>query len=326
MIQTIANTLETLQKGKLDISYEENTEIATIDNTETPVAQIGETTYPTLESAIAAVPDNNTQTTVKLLRTIPLIEGITIGENKNVVLDMQYYDIKCFATDKAIENNGTLEIKGVDTSEAISITSGAEHGNNFELQDGRLVSTNHNNNTIAHTYIAIDLTERLGAVTVSVDAKISSEYSDYGYAIITDNPELPESTTASFIKISNQNTTGTYTSGCLRGGKIYYLHFMYVKDGSINKYDDTFTINSVKVDSIDPRIKSYSNTAIINNSELNIKKIKIDTDNVCGITNQGEAELVLSGTEITSTTRKCEKLLNNIRILLLTGSSSWLRR
>ena len=312
------------ENARLDISYEENTEIATIDNTETPVAQIGETTYPTLESAIAAVPDNNTQTTVKLLRTIPLIEGITIGENKNVVLDMQYYDIKCFATDKAIENNGTLEIKGVDTSEAISITSGAEHGNNFELQDGRLVSTNHNNNTIAHTYIAIDLTERLGAVTVSVDAKISSEYSDYGYAIITDNPELPESTTASFIKISNQNTTGTYTSGCLRGGKIYYLHFMYVKDGSINKYDDTFTINSVKVDSIDPRIKSYSNTAIINNSELNIKKIKIDTDNVCGITNQGEAELVLSGTEITSTTRKCEKLLNNIDNAKLTMNNAYI--
>ena len=299
------------ENARLDISYEDNTEIATIDDTAIPVAQIGETTYTSLESAIAAVPSNNTQTTIKMLRNIPLVEGITIPENKNIVLDMQYYDIRCFAADKTIENNGTLEIKAKESSGTIDITSGADHGNGFVLDDGKLVSTTHDNYGVNDTYVAVDLTNREGYVTIKVNASISSESNcDVGKAIITESADTPETFNGALINISGENG-GTYTSGKLKCGKMYYLHFRYQKDSSVNRGTDTFTINSVELAGVRTTIKSYSNTAIINNSKLDIKNVKIHAENVGGVVNLGSAELELNGAEITTTTTKCQKLLYN---------------
>lgn len=309
---TIIGVLNEIPENtRLDISYEDGTEIATIDDTGIPVAQIGETTYTSLESAIAAVPNDNTQTTIKMLRNIPLKDGLIIPENKNIVLDMQYYDIRCFAADKGIENNGTLEIKSKENSGTIDITSGADHGNGFILDDGKLVSTTHDNNGVNDTYVVVDLTDKQGYATIKVNASVSSENNcDWGYAIITNSPDTPESYNSAFIKISGENG-GTYTSEKLQCGKIYYLHFRYQKDSSINRGTDTFTINSVEIASVRTNIKTYSNTAIINNSKLDIKNVKVDTNNVYGIVNQGNAELELNGAEITTVSGKCQKLLYN---------------
>ena len=50
------------------------------------VAAIGEVTYESLQAAFDAVPTDNTQTTVRLLRNTE--EYVTVDENKNIILDL----------------------------------------------------------------------------------------------------------------------------------------------------------------------------------------------------------------------------------------------
>ena len=71
----------------------------------TPVAQIGNVGYSSLQKAVNAVPDNNTQTTINMLSNIT--ESDTkIAENQNIKLD-----IKSKTITGRINNNGTIAIE-----------------------------------------------------------------------------------------------------------------------------------------------------------------------------------------------------------------------
>ena len=120
---------------------------------------------------------------------------------------------------------------------------------NFVENNGKYESANTGkDNTVANSYIPIDLTNCTGKYNLVVNAKISSESSDYGYATISENTTRPELNdgTGRFIYISGDKNSEDYTT-VLQGGKMYYLHLGYDKDNSESRGDDKFVINSVKV-------------------------------------------------------------------------------
>ena len=119
---------------------------------------------------------------------------------------------------------------------------------NFINNNGKYESTNvGKDNTIANSYIPIDLTNYTGKYNLTVNAEVSSQiYSDYGYATVTENTTRPDSRYSSYIDISGTKSAKDYTT-VLQGGKMYYLHFGYKKDESTSSGDDKFTINSINI-------------------------------------------------------------------------------
>lgn len=119
---------------------------------------------------------------------------------------------------------------------------------NFIQSDGKYVSSNQGKgNTTANSYIPIDLTNTKGKYTLEVDAQISSQYGDYGYATVTKDTSRPAYNLASgrFIYISGTTSTKQYIT--LDAGYKYYLHLGYRKDGSGDSGNDVFTVNNVKL-------------------------------------------------------------------------------
>ena len=111
-------------------------------------------------------------------------------------------------------------------------------------------------NTTANSYIKLDLSEYTedDILNITVNARISSESPDYGYATITESETAPtySSSTGRFIYISGTSSSATTAkdySTTLTGGKVYYLHFGYRKDVSVDSGDDNFTINSITLTS-----------------------------------------------------------------------------
>ncbi len=117
----------------------------------------------------------------------------------------------------------------------------------FEQTDGKYISNNQGkSNTIARSYIPINLEGLTGKYNLIVNATASSDSNDYGYAIIKDSTEL-DSLDNAFMKISGTNIVNTDYSTVVNGGQIYYLHFAYSKNGSVDSGDDSLTINSIQV-------------------------------------------------------------------------------
>ena len=102
--------------------------------------------------------------------------------------------------------------------------------------------------TTANSYIPIDLTNYKGQYNLIINASISSQYSDYGYATISESKNAPtyDSSLGRFIYISGTQTAKDYTT-ILEGGKIYYLHLGYYKNDSTDSGEDKFTINSINL-------------------------------------------------------------------------------
>ncbi len=128
----------------------------------------------------------------------------------------------------------------------------------FEVQeDGTLKPTNggstgnDNKNTVANSYFEIDLTDYPEAeLQITINATISSEGADRGYATITTSETAPlyNSTDGRFIYVSGSTKTEDHTT-TLTGGQKYYLHIGYRKDGSVSSNQDMFIINSIRLQS-----------------------------------------------------------------------------
>ena len=122
----------------------------------------------------------------------------------------------------------------------------------FVKQDGKYISNNQQqNSTTASSYIKIDLTGKESA-TLKINAEISSQSSDYGYATVTNNTTVPSysSSTGRIFRISGQTSARDYIT-TLNGGQVYYLHLCYYKNSSTSSYNDTFTVNSIKINDYD---------------------------------------------------------------------------
>lgn len=81
------------------------------------VARIDNQPYQTLQEAIDAVPNDNTKTTVVLLKNTS--ETITVNQNKNVELDLQDKVLSNVGNTPVIENKGTITfLRGTIQSDA----------------------------------------------------------------------------------------------------------------------------------------------------------------------------------------------------------------
>ena len=105
----------TEREENTELNYNENETILTLNAQLTNVAQIGITTYPTLQKAIETV--KNEQTTIKILRNVTYTSqdaDIIIPNNKNIILDLNGYKLTSTIPNQVIKNEGILEI--IDTS------------------------------------------------------------------------------------------------------------------------------------------------------------------------------------------------------------------
>ena len=86
------------------------------------VAEIDGVSYSTLQSAVDAVPKDNTETTIKLLTNTS--ENITIETNQNIVFNLQNYTLSDPGTGAVITNKGTTKIIS-GTIKSSSVSDGA---------------------------------------------------------------------------------------------------------------------------------------------------------------------------------------------------------
>lgn len=122
---------------------------------------------------------------------------------------------------------------------------------NFEEVDGKFESTNDGvAYSTSNSYLKIDLSNISGGHYLNVNAEISSEKGkDYGYAILTKDPTPPSRHDYNnrMLYISGEQGAREY-SKYVSGGNVYYLHFGYVKNGSVDSGKDKFTINNVELE------------------------------------------------------------------------------
>ena len=109
--------------------------------TEVISAEINGTTYKTLQEAINAVPTNNIETTVKLLRNTT--ENVTVNKNKKIVFDLQTYTISNNGNSAVITNNGTITISNGTITSTASTTSAINNNQSAVLtvSGGRIIAT-----------------------------------------------------------------------------------------------------------------------------------------------------------------------------------------
>ena len=132
-------------------------------------AEINGTTYNTLKAAINAVPANNTQTTIRLLRDAS--ENVTVPANKNILFDIGNYTLSSATNNAVITNDGTITI----TNGNIYQTYGFAAINNNTT--GKVIMTG-GNITSTGTRAAI-YTVGNGIVEISGDAYLSSNASGF---------------------------------------------------------------------------------------------------------------------------------------------------
>ena len=131
-----------------------------------------------------------------------------------------------------------------------------------KTEDGTYVPTNSKNyqirnggtggisDSVANSYIPIDLTNVNGIYQLVIEAKCTSESNyDYGYATITTTTDAPAYTSKNgrIIYESGDKYNIKEISTPLNGGNIYYLHLGYRKDGSGDSGDDQICFNSIKL-------------------------------------------------------------------------------
>ena len=132
------------------------------------------------------------------------------------------------------------------------------NGKSYQLLQGETVGVS---NTTANSYIPIDLSSMSGNYVIVVNASCSSENNwDSGYATITNNITAPKYnlTTGRFMYISGTKDNLDYQSSILAGGKKYYLHLGYRKDGGGDIGEDQVIINSIKLYLMDENSVYYN--------------------------------------------------------------------
>lgn len=217
----------------------------------------------------------------------------TVDDNRSVILPQGYFEN--VNEDKHIivkfEKLGNLTIYKVDEDNPNLKLSGAKfkieaqsietNGLIGEMQNGFNSSTTHHftkvgdtyestnagvANSVSNSYFPIDLRNYYGVQFIlSVNASVSSQGVNYdmGYATITTSKTVPtyDNTSGQFIKIGGTNVeTATYNT-TLEGGRIYYLHIGYRKNGSTNLGNDKFIINSIDINS------EAFNTVVVTDSQ-----------------------------------------------------------
>ncbi|MBP3840523.1 MAG: InlB B-repeat-containing protein [Bacilli bacterium] len=179
------------------------------------VAEINGSYYTTLASAIAAVPTNNTETTIKILKDIE--ELTTINQNQNIIIEGGKHTISNSSSSSnkpVIENNGTLKlINGI-------YTSSAKAG----------VINNNSNATLI-----------IDDVTISAKGLRQGLYNDGGKLTITGNTNITSTTNERAAIQNKSNGTINIISGNITSINAYAI---YNENGKLNIGEKEGTVSS----------------------------------------------------------------------------------
>ena len=105
------------------------------------LAQIGNTKYDTIQAAVAAVPTDNTQTTIKILKDVALTQKVSIVANKNIVFDIQSYTISLSQDMPIFENKGTLTIQNGTIRKGDLQAAINNNGGKLYVTGGNIIAT-----------------------------------------------------------------------------------------------------------------------------------------------------------------------------------------
>ena len=119
---TSANGTGTFYLDKQELTFARENTITLYAQWTQKVAAIDGVCYDTLQLAVSAVPTNNTETTVRLLKNTN--ENITTKNGQNIILDLQNNTLKDPGTKAVITNKGILEVKN-GTVHSSATTDGA---------------------------------------------------------------------------------------------------------------------------------------------------------------------------------------------------------
>ena len=204
----------------------------------------------------------------------------SIGEYRGDGVEVTYYykvvkreiTIKKYGEDEEALEGAKFKIEEKDDDVDVIVSDMMSSDQYyFAYEDGKYVSNNyHVNNSRAHSYMKINTQYLDKRVRVIVNALVSSESYDYGYAIITQEEELPSTISRNdcFIYKSGIYSQASNNETVLEPGKIYYLHFGYSKDRNGNSGTDSFTINSIEFKAVKNSLELTSNQNGIINQEL----------------------------------------------------------
>ena len=81
------------------------------------VAQIGTTKFASIQAAVDSINDN-TSTTIELLKNVETISEVNVPENRTITIDYKNHVVKSHKSDVFVNNNGTLTL--TDSSETVS--------------------------------------------------------------------------------------------------------------------------------------------------------------------------------------------------------------
>ena len=148
--KAVYDTITERENGT-ELNYQSSETILTLSTTSIAVAQIGSTTYNTLQSAINAV--GTSQTTIQLLRNVTYTNNdsiITIPSGKNIILDLNGYTINSSIPETLIQNNGILKLTNTGSSGSlISVTENTiKNGSGVTLTISGTTIENRKGNTI----------------------------------------------------------------------------------------------------------------------------------------------------------------------------------
>ena len=111
----------------INVTIDNNNEIIILEKEKTNpiesdyVASIGSKKYTLLSSAFEDVPNNNTETEIKLLKDIGTAKSISTLDNQNIKFNLNSFKIKAYSKNPFITNNGTLKM--TDDTETVTKTS-----------------------------------------------------------------------------------------------------------------------------------------------------------------------------------------------------------
>lgn len=238
------------------------------------VAEINETGYGSLQSAIDAVTDG-TKTTIKLLKDTA--ESITVSDGKNIVLDLNGKTLTNEANEDTItvDLGATLEVQGTGTVDNVSHQRAAVVNNGTAILSGGSYTRSAeastsmddaNNNSYYNILNHGDMTINDGVSVTSTGA--FSSLIDNGYYSYTDNnPRL------GYVEGTNQAKPELVINGGTFSGGINTI-----------KNDDaaTVTINGGTFSNVTQAVLFNANKAIINNGNFNVDS---EADNLYAVFN-----------------------------------------
>ena len=297
-------------------------------------ARIGSYYYTQFEKALE---DSKAGDTIVLLKNKNLSNKITISNQKDVVIDLNSYNIVTTYDGNAIENNGKLEI--IDSSEERKGTISSINDNtilnnanaSFKLSSGILSSTG---GTYSNRYSTI---YNLGNVEIAGGTVDKSSY--YGYAIDNYGESLTISggtvKSSSYAINNNSANQVTITGGTIKASNAINNN----KEGNINILG-TSNITGVVCnynegtidlcgDDINVSYVQNKSSGIINQSAGTVERIEIlsqnGSSNITGgltkyISNAGTIKAINSTITSVSNSKDIDIIDSNISNVNNTGS------